>query len=333
LRAVLALLRRFRIDPYLVLILLMVALATLLPVRGASAVGFGWATKIAIAILFFFHGAKLSRDSVIAGLTHWRLHLTVLASTFALFPILGLAAHALPAWILPADLATGVLFLCCLPSTIQSSIAFVGIARGNVAAAVVAASVSNLLGIFITPVLVALLFHTSGQGGGISLDQLRSIVLQLLVPFILGQIASRWIGAWVNRHRQVLGWYDRSTILMVVYGAFSAAVVEGIWARVSVTQILWLAAVCAVVLAIVLTATAFGARALGFSKEDEITIVMAGSKKSLASGAPMAGIFFPAPSVGLILLPLMIFHQIQLMACAAIAQRYARRTDSPPEVG
>ena len=323
----LALLRRFRVDPYLLLILGMVALATLLPVRGGAATAFNLATKLAIALLFFFHGAKLSREAVLAGLTHWRLHLTVLAATFVLFPLLGWSARFLPSWILPGPLAAGVLFLCCLPSTVQSSIAFVGIARGNVAAAVVAASASNLLGIFITPVLITLLMHTSGQGG-FSIGQAEGIVLQLLAPFIAGQIARQWIGPWVERHRVRLGQYDRGTILMVVYGAFSAAVAEGIWSRVSPLQILMLGAVSLVLLGLMLAATALGARSLGFSREDEITIVMCGSKKSLASGAPMAGILFPAASAGLILLPLMIFHQIQLMACAALAQRYAERPET-----
>jgi sodium/bile acid cotransporter 7 len=329
LNAVLALLRRFRIDPYLVLILAMVALASLLPVRGGAAQAFDWATKGAIALLFFLHGARLSRQSVLMGLIHWRLHATVLAATFVLFPLLGLAAQLTPHAILSPPLAAGVLFLCCLPSTVQSSIAFVGIARGNIAAAVVAASASNLIGIVLTPLLATLLLHT-GPGGGVTLGQVEGIVLQLLLPFVLGQLASPLIGPWVQRHRQPLGWYDRSTILMVVYGAFSAAVVEANWARVSLLQLLAIVAASGLILAVMLAATAWGARALGFSKEDEITIVMCGSKKSLASGAPIAGILFPPASVGLILLPLMIFHQIQLMACAALAQRYAQRPELQP---
>ncbi len=328
--AILGLLRKYRIDPYLVLIVTMMLAATALPVSGIAAQGFDWATKIAIAVLFFFHGAKLSREAVISGLTHWRLHLAIVAATFLVFPALGFATTLLPVSILPAQLAAGVAFLCCLPSTIQSSIAFVGAARGNVAAAVVAASASNILGIFITPVLAALLMHTSG-GSGMGLEQVEAIVLQLLLPFVAGQIARRWIGAWVDRHRPMLGYFDRGVILAVVYGSFSAAVNEGIWRQVTVVQIATLAGISLAILAVVLAVTAFGARALGFSKEDEITIVMCGSKKSLASGAPMAGILFPAASVGMVLLPLMLFHQIQLMACAAIAQRYGARPE--PDAG
>jgi sodium/bile acid cotransporter 7 len=220
-------------------------------------------------------------------------------------------------------LATGVLFLCCLPSTVQSSIAFTSVARGNIAAAVCAASASNLFGIFITPVLVALTLGV--RGGGSGLGEIEAIALQLLVPFVLGQVARIWIAGWMQQHSKLVGLVDRSSILLMVYGAFSEAVVRGIWSEVSVLQIGLLVAVCAVLLALVLAITAFASRWLGFSKEDEIAVVFCGSKKSLISGVPMAGILFPPASVGLVVLPLMLFHQMQLMACAVIAQRYAAR--------
>jgi sodium/bile acid cotransporter 7 len=320
-------LRRFLPDPYILAILAMVALASVEPVRGAAVAPFALLTKAAIALLFFLHGAKLSREAVVAGLTHWRLHLTVLAATFVLFPLLGLAARALPGAILPPTFTAGLLFLCCLPSTVQSSIAFTSVARGNVAAAVCAASASNLLGIFITPLLVSLVLST--HGGGVSLGELKSVILQLLVPFLAGQIARTWIKDAMARHNRLVGFVDRGSILLVVYGAFSAAVAEGLWGQVSIGQIAILIAACSVLLALVLIATVLASRALGFAKEDEITIVFCGSKKSLASGVPMAGIFFPPASVGVMVLPLMIFHQIQLMACAFIAQRYAARPLAP----
>jgi solute carrier family 10 (sodium/bile acid cotransporter), member 7 len=312
-------------DRYVLLILAMVALATVLPVRGQAAVDFNLLTKVAIALLFFLHGAKLSRAAVVAGIVHWRLHLVIVAATFGLFPVLGLIAARLPPAILPATLATGVVFLCCLPSTVQSSIAFTSVARGNVAAAVCAASASNLIGIVATPLLATLLLRTHGAGS--PLEEAEAIVLQLLVPFIAGQIARIWIADWMQRHGRLVGWVDRSSILLVVYGAFSSAVVQGIWHEVSVVQILWLLVICAAILAVALAVTAFSSRRLGFDKADEIAIVFCGSKKSLATGVPMAGILFPAASVGLVVLPLMLFHQLQLMACAVLAQRYAARTD------
>jgi sodium/bile acid cotransporter 7 len=316
-------LRRLSPDPYVVAILLMVALASILPVRGTAADGFGVVTKLAIGLLFFLHGAKLSREAVIGGMTHWRLHLLIIASTFVLFPFLGLVARRLPGFVLSDSLSAGVLFLCCLPSTVQSSIAFTSVARGNVAASICAASASNLIGIVVTPLLGGLLLGT--HGGGNALDAISAVAVQLFVPFAAGQIARPWVRGWMARHGKLVGYVDRGSILLVVYGAFSAAVTGGLWTKVSGVQVLALAGVCAVLLAIVLAATLFASRALGFSKADEIAIVFCGSKKSLASGVPMASILFPAPMVGVLVLPLMIFHQLQLMACALIAQHWAAR--------
>lgn len=313
---------RVKIDRYLVLIILMVVAASLAPARGAAAVAFDWTTRLAIGLVFFLHGARLSREAVIGGITHWRLHLVVLAATFGLFPLLCLGLALLPAWITPPALATGIIFLGCLPSTIQSSIGFTVIARGDVPAAVAAASASNLIGMFLTPLLVSLLLHAQG---GISAGQAWAIVLQLLAPFVAGQALRRWIGPWVKEKAKTLSYVDRGSILLVVYTAFSGAVVEGVWSRIDSADLVRLAVLCCLLLAVVLAATVWAARALGFSKADEIAIVFCGSKKSLASGAPMAGVLFPAASAGVALLPLMVFHQIQLMACAVIAQRYARR--------
>jgi sodium/bile acid cotransporter 7 len=310
-------------DPYIVAILLMVVLASLLPVSGHGAVWFGWLTKAAIALLFFLHGARLPREQVVAGLIHWRLHLLVLASTYLLFPLLGLLIVRLPETLLPAPLAAGVIFLCLLPSTVQSSIAFTSQARGNVAAAVVAASTSNLLGVVLTPLLVGLVLHTTT--GGVSLKAVQDVAVQILLPFVLGQLARPWLQGWVARHAKLVSYTDRGSILLVVYGAFSAAVVGGLWRQVSALELGVLLAICVVLLTVVLVATVTAARMLGFSKADEIVIVFCGSKKGLATGVPMASILFPAASVGFIVLPIMLFHQIQLMACAVIAQRYGAR--------
>ena len=315
---------KVKIDRYLPLIVTMVALASLLPARGAGAIAFGWVTKLAIGLVFFLHGARLSREAVIGGVTHWRLHLVVMSSTFVLFPLLCLGVAALPAWITPPALASGIIFLGCLPSTIQSSIGFTVIARGDVPAAVASASASNLLGMVLTPLLVSLLLHAQG---GISSGQVWSIFLQLLAPFIAGQALRRWIGDWVRARGKVLGYIDRGSILLVVYTAFSGAVVEGVWSRIGAFDLVRLLVLCSLLLALVLAATVYAARSFGFSKADEIAIVFCGSKKSLASGAPMAGVLFPAATAGVALLPLMLFHQIQLMACAVIAQAYARRDD------
>jgi len=306
---------------YTLAIVGMVVLASILPISGEPAVIFSAATNAAIALLFFLHGARLSRDVVIAGMIHWRLHLFVLATTFVLFPLLGLIVLALPELMAPA-LGTGILFLCVLPSTVQSSIAFTSIAEGNVPAAICSASASNILGMFLTPLLVGVLLHTQGQGG-FSWDALQGILLQLLAPFILGQIVQPWLGKWLVRHKRLTQIVDRGSILMVVYAAFSEAVIEGLWHKLSAGDLVAVVVIDAVLLAIVLCFTFFASDWLGFNRADRITIMFCGSKKSLASGAPMANVIFSGQDVGSIVLPLMIFHQIQLMVCAVLARRFA----------
>jgi len=199
-------------------------------------------------------------------------------------------------------------------------------ARGNVPAAVCSASASSLIGIVVSPILIGLML--SQHGAAASLDAVWGIVLQLLVPFALGQFLRRWIGGWVDHHRVTLGTIDRSSVLLVVYTAFSEAVIEGLWQQMSAHTLLGLIAVCIVLLVLALLITTQLARRLGFNREDEITIVFCGSKKSLASGIPMARVLFASQAVGAIVLPVMLFHQIQLMVCAFLAQRYAARLDA-----
>jgi solute carrier family 10 (sodium/bile acid cotransporter), member 7 len=314
-------------DRFTCALLCTVLLASVLPCRGATAQLFNVLTDAAIALLFFLHGAKLSRAAVLAGITNWRLHLTVLASTFVLFPLLGWLLRPVLSPLVTPDLYLGVLFLCTLPSTVQSSIAFTSIARGNVSAAVCSASASSLLGIVITPLLVGVMLESHGRGG-MSWDAVSGIVMQLLVPFVAGQVAQRWIGGWVEQHKPLVGLVDQGSILLVVYSAFSAAVLEGLWKQAPPSVLGGLLVLNAVLLAAALLITCYGARALGFDKQDEITIVFCGSKKSLASGVPMAKVLFAGHPLGMIVLPIMLFHQIQLMTCAVLARRYARR---PPE--
>lgn len=320
-------LRRFLPDNFTLCLIATVILASVLPCRGHAATAFDGLTHLAIALLFFLHGAKLSREAVIAGMTNWRLHLTVLASTFVLFPVLGLLLKPLLLPLVTPALYVGILFLCTLPSTVQSSIAFTSIARGNVPAAVCSASASSLIGIMVTPLLTGLVVHAHGQGG-LSWHSVGDIVLQLFVPFVLGQIAQRWIGGWVQRHRPLVGLVDQGSILLVVYTAFSAAVLQGLWRQLPLPVLGGLLIVNAILLAAALLTTRYGSRVLGFDREDEITIVFCGSKKSLASGVPIANVLFPAHMLGMIVLPVMLFHQMQLMTCAVLARRYAQQKEA-----
>ncbi len=316
--------KRLLPDTFTLLLLGTVLLASLLPISGLPAEWFGTATNLAIALLFFLHGARLSTEVVIAGVLHWRLQIFILVATFGLFPLLGLGLGVFSPWLIDQPVYMGLLFLCVLPSTVQSSIAFTSIAGGNVPAAICAASTSNILGIFLTPALMALLFSTGGQAG-VSFDMIWKIMLQLFLPFVLGQALQPSIGNWVRARKKLLMPFDRGSILMVVYLAFSEAVTEGIWHRLAVQDLALIVLVDCLLLAAVLVITSIGGRLLGFSREDCITAVFCGSKKSLASGVPMASVIFAGQPIGVIVLPLMLFHQIQLMVCAWLARIYADR--------
>ena len=319
---------RFLPDNFTLALLTTVALASVQPAAGGVAHFFEGLTVAAVGLLFFLHGAKLSRQAIVAGLSHWRLHLVVVASTFVLFPLLGWALRPVLQPLVTPDLYLGVLFLCALPATVQSAIAFTAMARGNMPAAICSASASTLLGIVITPLLTGLLLSRTAAAQHDALESIGRIMLQLFVPFMAGHLLRPWIGGLTQRQAPVLKFVDQGAILLVVYTAFSAAVVEGLWHQMPLPALAGLLVVCAVILALALCFTTWLSRRLGFSKEDEVTIVFCGSKKSLASGVPMAKVLFAAHAVGAMVLPLMVFHQMQLMVCAVLAQRYARRQPS-----
>lgn len=319
---------RLPVDPYILALLATVGVAALLPASGTTADVAGGATTGAVALLFFLYGARLSTREALDGLKSWRLHLTVLACTFLVFPLLGLAARGLVPFALTPELYSGLLFLCLVPSTIQSSIAFTSLARGNVPAAICAGSFSSIAGIVVTPLLAALLL--GGGANGFSPDSLLRIVAQLLLPFVAGQLLRRWVGGFLARHRALLGRVDRGSILLVVYTAFSQGMVAGVWHKVTPGRLGVLLAVEVVLLAAMLTVSWYGARRLGFDRADRVAIQFAGSKKSLAAGLPMASVLFGAQA-SLAVLPLMLFHMLQLLVCAMIAKRRAgdRLPDDP----
>lgn len=317
---------RLLFDRFTLILIAVVTAATLLPAHGQGAVFFDRLTAAAIALLFFLHGAKLSREAIIAGATHWRLHGLVFIWTFVIFPTLGWALRPVLLPLLGEPLYIGVLYLCVLPGTVQSAIAFTSIARGNVPAAVCAASASSIVGIVLTPMLLDWLLKadTQAMGGASMAHAIRDISIQILLPFVVGHLMRPLIGRWMDRHRRHVVIVDQSSILLVVYTAFSASVIGGLWQAVPPSALLVLTLVCCMLLALVLVLNTWSTRRLGFSREDEITIVFCGSKKSMATGVPMAQVLFSAAAIGPALLPLMIFHQLQLMVCAVMAQNYAR---------
>lgn len=310
-------------DPLIVLIILAVLLAVIAPARGVFAEIFGQLTNGAIAFLFFLYGARLSTQEALNGLKHWRLHLTILAFTFVVYPLIGIGLRPLTAFI-SHDMYLGILFLTLVPSTVQSSVAFTSIAKGNVAGAIVSASTSNLVGVFITPALVMLLM---GTGGGVHIDTsvFGEIALLLLAPFILGQLTRRWVGKFAQSKATKV--VDRGSIAMVVYSAFSKGVVDGIWSSISIWELAFLVAFAAIFVAFMLWLTKKVSEKLGFKRADTVAIEFCGSKKSLATGLPMASVIFASggTSLGLLILPLMIYHQVQLMMCSWLASHYAQR--------
>ncbi|KFL32829.1 membrane protein [Devosia riboflavina] len=318
-------LKRFGLDYYLFLLVGTVVLATLLPASGIGAEIVDQVAYFAVAFLFFLYGAKLNTSAIVAGITNWRLQGLVFGFTYLLFPLCGLIlAAALSPWI-EDELAIGIVYLSVLPSTVQSSIAFTSIARGNVPAAVCAASTSNILGVFLTPALVALLLHSSGEG--ISLQSIMDIGLQILAPFILGQLLRPLVGGFISRHTLLTQVVDRGSILIIVYSAFSAGVIAGIWEEVGLGSLTIIIVADILLLAFVMVSTWLAGRAAGLDPADRLTLLFCGSKKSLASGLPMANILFAGQAVSMIILPLMLFHQIQLFVCAVIAQRAGHLAD------
>ncbi|MFM5913830.1 MAG: bile acid:sodium symporter family protein [Chakrabartia godavariana] len=309
-------------DKFILLLLATIGLATLIPAHGRGLAIVSVISNIAIFSLFFFHGLRLAHEAVWAGLRHWRLQLSVLAFVFGVMPLAGLATSALLPGLLSSPVWLGILFLCALPSTVQSAIAYSSVAGGNVAASVIAAALSNLAGVVLTPLVFAALAHVGGVA--IDLSTISRIAALLLLPFVLGQIARHWLAAWAERNRGWIGRLDKLTIIITVYVAFSAAVTDGLWGRLDGAEMLRLLGFVAVLLAFAM-ASAWGlGAALGLPRADRITLLFSGAHKSLATGAPMARILFPAAQAGMIVIPLMIYHQLQLTVSAWIAARLAR---------
>ncbi|WP_017670104.1 bile acid:sodium symporter family protein [Blastomonas sp. AAP53] len=310
-------------DRFVLMLLLTVLVAALLPVTGTAAVYAGHAVSVAIFLLFFLHGLRLPRAEVIVAMRNWRLQGMIFAFTFAFMPLLGLAAANAPAGMLPQGLVIGLMFLGILPSTVQSAISYSSLAGGNIAASVMASALLNLAGIFMTPLLVALLIGSDG-GAAISSDTVLRIVAILLLPFALGQIAQGWLNAWAMRNKPLLTLLDRTAIALAVYVAFSSAVAGG-----QMQTLGWgaLGLLCAIILVMLVLAmlAAWGLGGLmGLPRADRISLLFAGSHKSIATGAPLAAILFAGPQAGIVILPALIYHQFQLVLSAPLASRLAR---------
>ena len=319
---------KFKPDWFLIGMVLATVLAWAFPEPGASG---GWmqpelVTKASVALIFFLHGLMLAFAALRAGALNWRLHLLVQSCTFLLFPLIGLALNAVFSGRIAFELALGLFFLCALPSTVSSSVAMTATARGNVAGAVFNATLSSLIGIVLTPLWMAWVMQTTGETqpiGPVMVDLLQWLVL----PLATGHALRPWLGKWAQRHKARVGRIDRLAILLLVYTSFCDSFKQRVWTGNGAGQLLVIALVCAALFAVVMLLTAAASRGLGFNREDRIAAMFCGSKKTLASGVPMAKLIFGAhPGLGLILLPIMIYHPLQLIVCGVLAQRWGKQS-------
>jgi sodium/bile acid cotransporter 7 len=305
-----------RIDPFVVMILALAGLGIVLPAQGTALELVSVLVQVGIIALFFLYGARLSTAEVVHGLKVWRVHLVIVGATFVLFPLMGLALSPLAPAIISEQLLAALVFVCLVPSTVQSSVAFTSIAGGDRAIAVVAASISSLLGVFFTPLLVALVL-----GGNVRVDAeaVLRIVGLLLVPFIVGQLARRWLRPWLVRHDLGLRRFDRTTVLLVVYAGFSRGTNADVWDVLDWADGAVVAGVCIGLLTVSSLVCWLAGRR--FDRGAALAIYFCGTNKSLAAGLPMASVLFSATTFPLMILPLMVYHQLQLVVGSLIATR------------
>ncbi|VEI12399.1 bile acid:sodium symporter family protein [Trueperella bialowiezensis] len=317
-------LRSFKPDFLLTGIVTALILGLVIPVPDDVAAGLSIAADIGVAMVFLVYGMRLRTSEVIEGLKNVKLQGAVLATTYVIFPLVGLAFYWITGSFIGTAFATGLLYLSLLPSTVQSSVTFVSIARGDVAAAVCAATISNILGMFITPLLVLIFMDL----GGASTGGIDSVLLKLLLPFVVGQLLQPKVGEWMRAHRNITRITDNSAIILVVFSAVVKATNDGAWSSVTIGGFAVLVVVLALMLAIIFAFTWHGGKLLGFARAQKIVLLMCGSKKSLATGLPMAKALFDPALVGAIAVPVIIFHQMQLMVAAVIARRLGSEADN-----
>lgn len=310
------------IDPLVRLLAVAILLASFVPVSAGYRPAAQAVSSGAIFVLFLLNGLRLPRDEVLRGLRHGRFLAPLALWSFVLMALVGWAlATAGGPW-LPPYVALGLVFLGVLPSTVQSATAYSSLAGGNVAVSVVAAAFLNILGIFLSAPLFSLM--AGGEGVGFDLGSLQRVGLILLLPFILGQLAQPYLGNLVRDHRRLSVWMDRLAIAIAVYVAFSGAVEQGLWQQV--TPATWLALLLLVGLFLVV---GFGGAwmlggALRLRRDDRIAFLFAGAQKSIAMGAPLASLLFPPAVAGLLLLPVLTYHLLQLVISAPLAARLSR---------
>jgi sodium/bile acid cotransporter 7 len=308
-----------KIDPMVRLITAAILLATVLPVEGQARVAAQWVSNAAVFLLFLLYGLRLSRREVLAGLGNHRLLVPLTLFVFGGMTLAGWVLWQAGGMFMPPLLAIGFLYLGVLPSTVQSATAYSSLAGGNVASSVVAAALINILGVFISAPLFALL--AGSKGAAFHGDQLVKVMTMLLLPFVIGQVLQGFTRGWVARNKQLITLMDRSSIGIAVYVAFSGAVEQGIWGKVDALGWIAVLAGSAVVMVFGYGAAWLLGGALRLPRGDRIAMLFAGAQKSIAMGAPLATVIFPSASAGIIILPLVVYHLVQMIVAAPMASR------------
>jgi sodium/bile acid cotransporter 7 len=320
------------LDEFLALLLMMVLLAFLWPAPGSAGdtLSLKNAANWGISVIFFFYGLRLSRAKLKEGLNNRRLHVVVHLSTFIFFPALIMLVKPLFRGEENELLWLGVFYLACLPSTVSSAVVMVSIAKGNVPAAIFNASVSSLAGVFLTPLLMSLAMSSSGKMDYAELGSIvGKLILQVLLPVVVGMSLNKKWGGFAEKNKKRLRQFDQTVILLIVYTSFCDSFARGVFEGFGLTRLL-LCAVGMIVLffAVYGTITAVCKR-LGFNRPDTVTASFCGSKKSLVHGTAMSRVLFPGlPSAGIILLPIMLYHALQLMLVSAIARKAGKTQDT-----
>ncbi len=314
-------------DTTILLMLLSIGLAFIFPQLGAknSVLYLDLVAKHGVAVIFFLHGSALSFDSFKSGLTNWRLHIVSQFVTFIYFPIIGVILYFGFQNQISANFRIGLFFLSIISSTIASSITMTGIAKGNVGGAVWDASLSGFIGIFFTPFALSLIMHDQSGARIDIIDAIFNISTAILLPFALGQLARPFIGDFIIRYKKRFAILDRAIIITIVFVAFCQSNLNNVWQRTTISEIILLFVITGTLLVLALLISGFIAKTFGLSNDDKIAAIFVGSTKSLANGAPIAAILFAGnENLSQILLPLLIYHQLQLIVGMALAQKWSK---------
>lgn len=319
--------RRSFIDPFVIAIAVTVFIAYLIPYPGTKESPFHLdeIANIGVSVIFLLYGVQLGPEKLKTGITNTKLHLVIQASTFILFPVIIILLKPLFNTVFLQQVWLPFFFLAALPSTVSSSVVMVSIAGGNIPAAIFNASISSMLGVFITPLWMSIFLKQTGnvELGGIIIK----LLLQVLLPVIIGLFLHKKFGQKAEKNKKKLKLFDQSVILLIIYCSFSESFYEGVFKNFDA---LYLGEI--LLMAIALLFTVYGiitivTKALHFDLKDQITATFCGSKKSLVHGTVMSKVLFAnAAGTGLILLPLMMYHAMQLLIISIIAGRLQKTT-------